>query len=176
MSTLEDLTARVAALDARLHEVEAVLAIERLKARYAALVDARYTRKGPKSPEAIAPIADEIAATFSRDGEWDGGALGVHRGRAAIAERMRAPTLHFSWHFFVKPEIEVAGDTARGRWDLFSPCTTADGVPMWMTGVEHDTYVREEGEWLHRSMKLEVVFMAPYERGWAPRPPGGGPT
>jgi hypothetical protein len=36
-----------------------------------------------------------------------------------------------------------------------------------MAGYEDDEYVRVDGDWLHRSMKLSVVFMAPYERGWA---------
>jgi hypothetical protein len=70
----------------------------------------------------------------------------------------------------VKPDIEVDGDTARGSWDLFSPCTTTEGRAMWMTGVEHDEYVRLDGSWVHQSMKLDVVFMAPYERGWGARP------
>ena len=39
-----------------------------------------------------------------------------------------------------------------------------------MVGVEEDEYVRRDGAWLHSSMRLEVVFMAPYERGWAKRP------
>ena len=40
---------------------------------------------------------------------------------------------------------------------------------MWMTGVEHDTYVREGDAWLHQSMRLDLVFMAPHERGWGPK-------
>ena len=78
-------------------------------------------------------------------------------------------TLQFSWHFFVKPELQVEGECARGRWDILSPCTTESGEPMWMAGVEHDEYARVDGDWLHTQMQLEVVFMCPYERGWKPR-------
>ena len=162
---------RIEALEARLRAAEDVQAIERLKARYAELVDARYTRKGPKPAEEIEPIARELVALFAPDAVWEaGGALGTCRGHEALFERFMAPTLQWSWHFFLKPRIAVEGDTARATWDLFSPCTTAEGRAMWMTGVEHDEYVRLDGVWVHRSMKLDVVFMAPYERGWGPRP------
>lgn len=164
-----DLEARVSELEARLRAVEDMDAIQRLKARYGQLVDARYTRRGPRPRDEVEPIAREIASLFTADAVWDAGAgLGVCRGRDEIYERFLAPTLQFSWHFFLKPNLQVEGDTARGTWDILSPCTTGEGRAMWMTGVEHDEYVREDGRWLHRSMRLDPVFMAPYERGWGP--------
>lgn len=171
MATVEELAGRVDALEARLRAAEDVQAIQRLKARYAELVDARYDRRGGvKAPDEVARVADAIAALFTPDGVWDGGAaLGTCTGRDAIAARMREPTLSFSWHFFLKPCIEVEGDTARGTWDILSPCTSADGRAMWMVGVERDAYARHEGAWLHTRMTLEVVFMAPHDRGWAKR-------
>ena len=45
---------------------------------------------------------------------------------------------------------------------------------MWMTGVEHDEYVRQNDAWVHQSMKLDVVFMAPYDRGWSSAPRNEG--
>jgi hypothetical protein len=162
---------RVEALEARLRVVEDVDAIQRLKARYAQLVDARYTRDGPKPRAELEPIASDIAALFSDDAVWDGGAgLGLCTGRAAIRERFLEPTLHFSWHYFMKPRIEVSGDEAHGTWDILSPCTTREGRAMWMAGVEKDEYVRSGDFWLHSRMQLDVVFMAPYERGWARKP------
>ena len=105
---------------------------------------------------------------FTEDGVWDGGpALGISRCRAEIAARMRAPTLQFSWHFFLKSQIEVHGsDRATARWDILSPCTTQDGKPHWMVGFQDDEYARIGGEWLHARMKLTAVFMAPHETGW----------
>jgi hypothetical protein len=160
----------VRALEARLARVEAEQEIARLKARYGALVDARYDRGGPKSRAQIEPLAQQIAELFTEDAVWDGGAgLGLCRGRAEIRERFLEPTLRFSWHYFVKPRIEVAGDRARATWDLLAPCTTRDGVASWMAGVEDDEYAVVDGRWLHSAMKLRVVFFAPHERGWAPR-------
>ena len=164
----DDLARRVEALEQRLRAVEDVQAIHRLKARYGQLVDARYDKKGPKSGPELEALAGQIAALFSADAVWDGGAgLGEARGHEAIRQRFLAPTLRFSWHFFVKPHIEVDGDRAHGSWDILAPCTATDGTPMWMAGVEDDTYVRDGGRWLHESMKLRVVFMAPHAKGWS---------
>ena len=160
----------VRALEARLARVEAEQEIARLKARYGALVDARYGRHGPKPREELEPLARQIAELFTEDAVWDGGAgLGLCRGREAIRGRFLEPTLRFSWHYFVKPRIEVAGDRARGTWDLLAPGTTRDGVATWLAGVEDDEYARVDGVWLHSAMKLRVVFLAPHEQGWAPR-------
>jgi hypothetical protein len=167
MASLESLAAEVAELRSRLERTEAVLAIQRLKARYAQLVDERYLRGHLADAALLAARADAIAALFAEDGVWDGGpTLGVARGRAEIAARMRAPTLQFSWHFFLKPQLAVDGDRARGRWDILSPCTTSDGKPHWMVGFQDDEYVRVDGVWLHQRMKLTSVFMAPHETGW----------
>ena len=107
---------------------------------------------------------------FSEDAVWDGGpGLGVCRGRKAISERFAAPTLQFSWHYFVKPRIHVSGQTARATWDILAPCTSREGRPLWMAGYEEDEYVKQDGRWLHSAMKLSVVFMAPHDRGWARR-------
>ncbi len=170
MASIEELEATVRALESRLRAVEDVEAIQRLKARYGALTDERYGPDGPKPPDELARIAGEIAALFSEDAVWDaGGKLGVARGRDAIRERLAVPTLKFSWHFFVKPELQVDGDRASGTWDILAPCTLPDGRPFWMSGVEHDEYARIDGRWLHTRMKLRVVFFSPYDEGWARR-------
>lgn len=167
MGPIDELNRQVAELRQRLDAAEAVQAIQNLKARYAQLVDERYVRGKVAPEEKVAAVAAQIAALFSEDGVWDGGpALGVSTGRAEIAARMRAPTLVFSWHFFLKPRIEVDGDRARARWDILSPCTTKDGRPHWMVGFEDDEYARVDGVWLHTRMKLTSVFLAPHETGW----------
>jgi hypothetical protein len=167
MASLQELASEVAALRARVERAEAAQAIQNLKARYAELVDARYVRGKPAPAETVAAVAEQIAALFTEDGVWDGGpALGVASGRGEIAARMRSPTLLFSWHFFLKPRIDVAGDRARARWDILSPCTTQDGRPHWMVGFEDDEYACVGGVWLHARMKLTSVFLAPHETGW----------
>ena len=162
--TIED---QLRELRARVEATEAVLAIQALKSRYADLVDRRFARGKVVDDAQLHALAAEIASTFTTDGVWDGGpALGVARGRDEIAAQMCSSTLVFSRHFFVKPLIEIHGDTATGRWDILSPCTARDGRAFWMSGYEDDVYERVDGRWLHRSMKLTTVFMAPAPDGW----------
>ncbi|RIL06360.1 MAG: nuclear transport factor 2 family protein [Proteobacteria bacterium] len=161
--------AAVEALAARVRALEDAEAIRNLKARYAELVDARYQRGAPRPQPELDRLAGEIAALFSEDAVWEGGALGTCTGRAAIRERMAKPTLRFSRHYFVNPRIRVDGDVATARWELLAPCTAQDDRPMWMAGVEDDAYARVGGSWLHTRMQLGVHFFAPHERGWALR-------
>ncbi|MGD0881788.1 MAG: nuclear transport factor 2 family protein [Acidimicrobiales bacterium] len=167
MPTFDELTARVDQLAVRVDRAESVLAIYDLKARYGELVDARFTRGRPVGAAEMAGLAARAADLFTEDGVWDGGpALGLARSRPEIARRLAEPTLVFSRHLFVKPRIEVDGDRATGRWDLLCPCTRPDGTALWMSGYEDDTYARLAGTWLHASMTLTTVFVAPAGDGW----------
>ncbi len=170
-ATDPDVTARLAKLEARVHALEGHAAILDLKSRYGALADARYTRRGPKSQSELDAIADALVALFTEDAVWEGGGpLGTASGHDALRERFRAPTLRYSWHFFVKPDVRVASDRATGTWDVLAMMTTTEGRAMWMVGVEHDEYRLEDGRWLHSKMHLESQLMAPYDRGWGPKP------
>jgi len=152
----------VGALRRRLEVVEATLAVQALKAQYGELVDQRFAAGAVVGPEALELVVREIVDLFSEDATWDGGpVLGTATGRAAIAERLRAPTLVFSRHLFVKPRITVELPGASARWDLLCPCRTADGRSWWMCGYEDDTYRCEGGTWRHTSMKLTTLVMAP---------------
>jgi hypothetical protein len=167
MSTLEELAAEVTALKLRVAANESVLRIQAMKARYGELVDQRFSRGAVVDATTLARVADDVAALFTPDGVWDGGpGLGIATGRTAIAARLRQPTLVFSRHYFLNPRIEVKGETATGRWDLLSPCRRADGSSYWMSGYEDDEYALHDGLWLHRSMRLTTVFMAPVGEGW----------
>ncbi|MFO0687795.1 MAG: nuclear transport factor 2 family protein [Myxococcota bacterium] len=160
---------RIAALEVRVARAEAHAEILALKSRYGALADARYARKGPRSQAEIDVVAEQLASLFTIDAVWEGGGvLGRCEGRAAIRERFREPTLQYAWHFFVKPEIRVEGERAKGTWDVLAMVTTKEGRAMWMVGVEHDEYALEDGRWLHTRMQLDSQLMAPYDRGWAP--------
>jgi hypothetical protein len=167
MTTVEELAAEVATLRRRVASSESVLAIQALKARYAELVDRRFSGGSVVDAGTLAEVAEAIAALFTPEGVWDGGpGLGMATGRGAIATRLRQPTLVFSRHFFMNPRIEVDGDAARGRWELLSPCRRADGTSCWMSGYEDDEYALVDGTWLHRSMRLTAVFMTPVGEGW----------
>ena len=166
----ENLARRLSVLEERVHDLEGHAAILDLKSRYGARMDERYTRAGPKPQVELDALADALVALFTEDAVWEGGGpLGTATGHAELRERFRRPTLMYSWHFFVKPEIQVDGDRATGRWDVLAMMTTTEGRPMWMVGVEHDEYRRVDGCWLHSKMHLESQLMAPYDRGWGPK-------
>ena len=167
MVTVEELAAEVAALGRRVAASESLLAIQSLKARYGQLVDQRFSAGAVVDADTLARVAEGVAALFTPDGVWDGGpGLGSVTGRAAIAARLRQPTLTFSRHFFVNPRIDLEGGTATARWDLLSPCRGADGTSYWMCGYEDDEYAYIDGVWLHRSMRLTTVCMTPVGEGW----------
>jgi hypothetical protein len=158
-----------AALRARVAVAEGVLAIQALKARYAALVDSRYAAGSVVDMDTLDRLSGDIAALFTPDGVWDGGpALGTAVGRDDIAARLRRTTLTFSRHLFVNPRIAVApdGGSATGRWELLSPCATPDGRSWWMSGYEDDEYVLVDGTWFLRSMVLTTVVMSRVGEGW----------
>ena len=167
MITVDELAVEVAALRRRLESSEAVIAIQALKARYADLVDRRFSAGAIVDDDTLAQVAVAVASLFTDGGVWDGGpGLGRVTGRPAIAEQLRHPTLRFSRHFFMNPRIVVDYDTAIGTWDLLSPCRRADGSSYWMCGYEDDEYARVDGIWLHRTMRLTTVFMTPVGQGW----------
>jgi hypothetical protein len=167
VSTLEELSAEVTALKLRVATNESVLCIQALKARYGELVDRRFSAGSVVDATTLARVSDDVAALFTPDGVWDGGpGLAIATGRPAIAARLRQPTLVFSRHYFLNPRIDVKGEMATGRWDLLSPCRRANGSSYWMSGYEDDEYAFHDGVWLHRSMRLTTVFMAPVGEGW----------
>jgi hypothetical protein len=168
MTAIEELGARVDDLSRRVDAAESSLALQELKARYACLVDARFARGEVVARSRLDELAAAAAALFTEDGVWDGGpALGVARGRDEIAARLAEPTLVFSRHLFVQPRLAVDGDRATGRWELLCPCTGTDGRSLWMSGWEDDTYARVDGAWLHASMSLTTVFVAPAGTDWS---------
>ena len=146
-------------LERRLHVLEDVEEIKRLKARYAALCDNNYE-------------CDGIAALFTPDGSWDGGRLGRAEGREAIrAFFAKAPeAIPFAIHNVMNPLIEVSGDSARGSWYLLQPLTMAKGNrAAWLAGHYEEEYVRTAEGWRFRRLKFIPIFMTPYEEGWAKR-------
>jgi hypothetical protein len=150
MATMEELERRVRVLE----DVESIRA---LKARYCAYCDDAYD-------------ADGIAGLFTEDAVWDGGIRGRAEGREGIRTFFRrAPQrLPFAVHMVMNPIIQVEGDTARGTWYLFQPCTFAAGnQAVWGSARYDESYVRLDGEWRFKSLKLTSFFWTPFDQGWA---------
>ena len=151
----------MASIEDRLARLEAVGEIMRMKARYCAFADADYD-------------AESIAALFVPDGYWDGGPeFGRHVGHEAIKEFLNRTRgqIRFAAHLVLNPIIDVQDDAhATGKWRLFMPCTIAsEGIAeaRWLLCEYDEAYVRQDGQWMFRSIDMKVNFYVPHLKGWA---------
>ena len=115
----------------------------------------------------------QIANLFTADGIWEGvgrvaEVLGTHQGREAIAQRFSA-SLPFSVHFLTNESIIVDDNTAVGRW-RYLQTTVYKGQAVWIAGRYHNDFVRVEGQWKFRHLRIDGIFVTPYEDGWVKTP------
>ena len=165
MATLEELEGKLQVLEKRMQALEDLEAIKKLKARYGELADERQWAKGKEDFEFI---ASEIVKLFTEDGVWDGGeAFGICKGRKEIYEYFRRPAWKLGLHYLMNPQITIEDNKAHGRWYLLLPGTMKDNTAVWMAGFEDDEYLKMNGQWLKSHMKLTLLFLTPYEQGWA---------
>ncbi len=155
--TSPDLESRLREMEDRLQAVEDVQAIRNLKAAYAAYCDNGYD-------------ADKIAELFVEDAVWENDARGRIEGREGIRALFQSAPQSYSFaiHYSMNPQIEVTGDTARGRWYLFMPCTVADSnQALWRASIDHEEYVRVDGKWMFKKKVAAPVLRSPFEQSWA---------
>ena len=160
-----------ASLEARVQRLEDIEAIKQLKALYCSLCDDGYD-------------ADGLAELFTEDAVWDGGALGVAKGREKIRRFFEntPKVMPFAVRMVMNPSIQVDGDSATGRWYLFQSATFKPATPvsggdtpvsgataLWGAARYDEEYVRVGGEWKFRSLRLTSRFWTPYGEGWEKR-------
>ncbi len=137
-----------------LYDIES---IKQLKARYCAFADENYDPDG-------------ISSLFTDDGVWDGGPFGRHEGRAAIRTFFSevSKSITFVDHYATNPLIEVAGDHATGRWDLWAPIVKQpEDIACWIMGKYRERYVRVDDLWMFELLALDVTALSPYDEGFA---------
>ena len=143
-------------LERRVKVLEDIEDIKRLKASYCAYCDDNYD-------------VDNIVNLFVEDAVWDGGMRGKYEGRQEIRGFfINAPKrLPFAVHMVLNPIIQVDGDTAKGTWYLLQACIYADGdQAVWGSARYDEEYVRVNGEWKFRNLKLTSFFWTPFDQGW----------
>lgn len=66
---------------------------------------------------------DGIASLLTEDGVWDGGPFGLAEGHEGIRTFFAEVSnqVSFANHYVSTPIIEIDGDNATGRWDLWQP-------------------------------------------------------
>ncbi len=147
-----------ATLEQQVARLTAIEDIKQMKALYCHYCDNGYDPEG-------------IGALFVEDGVWDGADFGRHEGRAAIKEFFAgiSSDIVFAGHLVLNPIITVDGDTANGKWWLIMPCTTnIDGnkEARWLAAEYDDDYVKVDGKWLFKHLRLDLKFFAPHLDGW----------
>ena len=115
--------------------------------------------------------AEGICSLFIEDGVLDGGpSFGRYEGHKQIRsffERISGDIL-FAAHLVLNPIITVEGDRAHGRWWLHMPCTalndagTAEG--RWLLSEYDEEYVRIDGTWKFKTLRLDVKYYVPRVR------------
>jgi uncharacterized protein (TIGR02246 family) len=152
------------AWEARLRALADIEEIKQLKARYAAACDKNYD-------------ADTIASLFTDDAVWDGGKFGKAEGRENIRRFFHhAPEIFpFAIHHVMNPIIVVDGDRATGQWHLLQPATRSEtgagnhAQAVWLSASYRDDYVRINGSWMFKHLRVSSNFLTTYEEGWAKR-------
>lgn len=156
----DDLRAEVAALSARVRQLEDREAIRQLTHGYMqAMHDARW---------------EDVVDCFAADARYDHGPLGELQSKDDI----RSFYLDFmpqfeqagGWAFDVlgNPVIEVDGDRAEGRWFLLTLLIDPDTQEAaWNVATLEYEYLREQGAWkFHRNRCVSEHQLVDYFKGW----------
>lgn len=150
-----DLEKRVQALEARIQELEDHAALQTLRFRYHECVN-------EKRPEALAEL-------FSSDAEIDFAHLGVTKGKDKILSFFRkglSELVPFVKQFIHNHIVQVNGDTGTGLSYLFAT-PVYNGESYLVAARFDDEYVKENGRWYFKKVKLTPYYMVPLKEGWA---------
>ncbi len=174
MTTVES---RLAALEARVEEMEAINAIRRLQWAYGYYID--YNR-----PEEVAGLFAKDGCVVFLSGEYVGyeGVMRLYGTwfQNLFTKGQRGPVHGFLLdHFQLQDVITISedGETAHGRfrgilaggWHDEALDIKPDAVPQqfWESGIYENDYVKEDGVWKIKRLNYMMQWQADYEAGWA---------
>ena len=150
----QDLEERIRALEAQVRELTDIEQIRRLRGRY---------HEGFNENK-----SSDIPDLFSDDAELDFGYLGSARGKAEISRFFAGvpDLLPFIKQFIHNHIVDVDGDTGRGFCYLEAK-TISRGEAYFVAARYDDEYIRENGSWKFKSMRVTLYFTVPFGEGWA---------
>ena len=140
----------------RLTWLEDIEAIKQLKARYCAIADDNHN-------------PDKITTLFVADGIWEG-RFGTAQGHEAIRQLFQRAQQQFSFshHMVMNPIIEVDGNSAKGTWYFLGLLTVREEKEArWRASYYEDDYVKVNGEWKYKHLRVHSRMSALYEEGSA---------
>lgn len=156
----------VAALEARVRQLEDIRAIENLKFRYTAACDSGFDR-------------DAIADCFTEDGRWGANGFGECHGREEIRDFFRrlARVTPQALHYATSPRIRVAADGTTATGDFYLLCLatvrqrTSDVLAaLVILGSYADKFAKVNGEWWIEELRGNIRHISEWTQGWAKQP------
>ena len=166
-----DLTPRIAQAAARIHAVQQ--RAERVndydELRNLQQIYGYYVDKA---------LWDQVVDLFAADGSLQLGFNGTYVGHKALRDYLysltggKAELLkgQLNNHIQFSPLITIAPDgrTAKARWQqwILDGIHGAGSGGNWGAGTYENDYVKENGVWKIRHVRLHLRFYAPYEGGW----------
>ena len=151
----QDIEARIKALETKVQELNDQEAIRTLRYRYHECInEGKYA---------------DIPALFSEDGELDFGYLGHAKGRTELVTFFTqgvSRVLSFVKQFIHNHVIELQGDRGTGLSYLEAK-SVSKGESYLVAARYDDEYVKQNGQWKFKSMRLTPYFTVPLREGWA---------
>lgn len=181
---MDDLSARLVALEARLECLEDESAIRRLMATYQRLSDDSYSEawanRWNDTLKTTRQDKDETGASlFSSAGPWWEG-IGLSETSFGLSPRAKgnAEFVKFGeerqrWmprmlHHLTNEDIVVTGREAVGHWYSWEAaivCVDAQYVPVWIAGRFRVDFVKEHDMWRIRMIRFEEIFSSRADQG-----------
>lgn len=160
---LEEVKSLLERIDRKLTHLEDVEAIQHLIVRYA-----RGCDRG-NDPDMIGPL-------FTEDGSWECKGFGRYESREKVARGLHGiagEKIWWSLHYMISPLIDIdeSGEYAKVFWYLWESATvpnpdTDEAEAHWIGGTYDVECVKQDGQWLFKSMELKLNMVSPYGDGW----------
>ena len=150
----DDVTARLAALEAKVRELDDIEQLRRLRNEYHQAINEGYY--------------DRIPLMWTEDGSLDFSYIGQTQGREKITKFFAATpkVLPFIKQFIHNHVVDIEGDRGKG-YSYMEARTINNGKAFVVAGRYDDEYVRVDGAWKFRHMKFDAYFTVPFDEGWA---------
>lgn len=127
---------------------------------------------------------DMVMSTFAKECTADLRPFGLCVNREGVNyffTKHIPSVLPFMMHRITNVVIDVTDEThAKLNCYFDVPCTHKEtNQAVTITGIYNDDFVKENGEWLIKSLNCTFVYITPYDKGWAKEKAyfkGEGPT
>ncbi len=146
----------LAEIERRLTRLEDIEAIKQLKARYCEICDDDHN-------------PDRITSVFAEDGIWESAEFGTGKGHEGIRKLFQdfQKLIEFSQHNVMNPIITVDGNKATGEWYFMGPFRFHAGhEARWIALQYRDDYVKINGQWKYKHLRINLRLLAPHDGGW----------